>query len=112
MIVVTTLKGERLAINDELIERVEDDHPTRVILTSGTCYMVAETVEEVVRRCQEDRAQVQAIALRHAAQMGEGAGHGYHAVDPAGLHRSRAGQESDENIVRFDRFTTPTDDPR
>lgn len=111
MIVVTTLKGERLAINDELIERVEDDHPTRVILTNGTCYMVAESVEEVVRRCQEDRAEVQAIAFRHAARHDAEAGHGFSHEDPAGSHQ-RSGDDPDENIVRIDRFTTPSDGAR
>jgi len=112
MIVVTTLKGERVAINDELIERVEDDNPTRVILTSGTCYMVAESVEEVVRLCQEDRAQVHAIALRHAARIEEGPGHGHHSIELPAPRRSKSGQEPDENIVHLDRFTTPTDGAR
>ncbi|MGH8980139.1 MAG: flagellar FlbD family protein [Acidimicrobiales bacterium] len=111
MIVVTTLKGERLAINDELIERVEDDHPTRVILTSGTCYMVAESVEEVVRRCQEDRAAVHAIALRHADHLGDEQHHGHPEGSPAGPLRASDG-DSDENIVRLDRHATWSDGQR
>lgn len=112
MIVVTTLKGERLAINDDLIERVEDDHPTRVILTSGTCYMVAESVEEIVRRCQEDRAEVHAMALGRTDQTHAGASHALpdgHRLSP---HHPETGDDPDEKIVRIDRFTAPPDGGR
>ena len=64
MIVLTNLHGEPLAINDELIERVEGDHETRVILTGGTRYIVAESIEEVVARCREHRAEVLALSRR------------------------------------------------
>jgi flagellar protein FlbD len=64
MIVLTNLHGERLAINDELIERVEDGHETRVVLTSGTHYIVTEPVDEVVRRCRQHRAEILALSLR------------------------------------------------
>ncbi len=64
MIVLTNLHGEPLAINDELIERVEGDHETRVILTSGTRYIVTEPVEEVVNRCRQHRAEVLALSRR------------------------------------------------
>jgi uncharacterized protein YlzI (FlbEa/FlbD family) len=62
MIVLTTLKGQHLAINETLIERVEDDHETRVILTTGARYIVAEPLAEVVRRCRVHEAQVRALA--------------------------------------------------
>ncbi|MGH9087324.1 MAG: flagellar FlbD family protein [Acidimicrobiales bacterium] len=64
MIVLTNLHGEPLAINDELIERVEGDQETRVILTGGARYIVAEPVEEVVRRCRQDRAEILALSRR------------------------------------------------
>lgn len=64
MIVLTNLHGEPLAINDELIERVEGDHETRVILTSGTRYIVTESVEEVVRACRQHRAEILALSRR------------------------------------------------
>jgi flagellar protein FlbD len=64
MIVLNNLHGEPLAINDELIERVEGDHETRVILTSGTRYIVTESVDEVVRRCRQHRAEILALSRR------------------------------------------------
>lgn len=62
MIVLTTLKGENFALNEELIERVEADPETRVILTSGTRYIVAEPVTEVVRRVRLEHAETQVLA--------------------------------------------------
>lgn len=62
MIVLTTLRGDRQAINDELIERIEANPETRVVLTTGAHYIVAEPVEQVVRLCQLHRAEVQVLA--------------------------------------------------
>jgi uncharacterized protein YlzI (FlbEa/FlbD family) len=62
MIIVTNLKGESIAINDELIERVEGDREARIILSGGARYIVAESLDEVVRRSREDRAIVRATA--------------------------------------------------
>lgn len=111
MIVVTTLKGEPLAINDQLIERVEDDNETRIILTSGARYIVAESVEEIVRRCRQDRAEVQAIA-RHLARRIEAA-----PPEPAGEEGEpaggspRKGHDPEENIVPFDRRSQQMEGP-
>lgn len=104
MIVVTTLKGERLAINDQLIERVEDDNETRVILTSGARYIVAESVEEIVRLTRQDRAEVQAMARRLASRIEPEPPHA--AKDSAGGDLE---ENLDENIVRLERRGTPSD---
>jgi flagellar protein FlbD len=101
MIVVTTLKGERLAINDQLIERVEDDNETRVILTSGARYIVAESVDEIVRLSRQDRAEVHAMARRLAARID--------AEPCLSANAGAAGGDSEENIVRLDRRSTPSD---
>ena len=99
MIVLTNLHGEPLAINDELIERVEGDRETRVILTSGTRYIVTETVEEIVRRCRQDRAEVLAMSRRirvppPAASPGDG--EEADAADGGELHLLRAPRRSTE----------------
>lgn len=62
MIVLTTLKGDQIAINDALLERVEDAGETRVVLTTGTRYIVSESLEEIVQRCRFHQAEVQALA--------------------------------------------------
>lgn len=100
MIVVTTLKGERLAINDQLIERVEDDNETRVILTSGARYIVAESVDEIVRLSRQDRAEVQAMARRLGARI---------EAEPAHVANGSGGSDPEENIVRLDRRGTPSE---
>ena len=64
MIVLHNLHGEPIAINGGLIERVEGDTETHVTLTSGTSYIVRESLEEVVASQREDRAEVQAAAIR------------------------------------------------
>lgn len=101
MIVLTNLHGEPLAINDELIERVEGDHETRVILTSGTRYIVAEPVEEVVRRCRQDRAEVLALSRRIRVQPPPDPGDEATEADGAELH-----------VLRGSRQTAPPDGGR
>lgn len=64
MIVLHNLRGEQLAINGALIERVEGQTETHVTLTSGTSYIVRESLEEVVNAQRDDRAEVQALAIR------------------------------------------------
>lgn len=64
MIVLHNLHGEPLAINGGLIERVEGETETHVTLTSGTSYIVRESLDEVVAFQREDRAEVQAAAIR------------------------------------------------
>jgi len=70
MIIVTNLKGESIAINAGLIERVEGDREARIILAGGARYVVAESLEEVVRRSREDRAIV--LAAAHQLLDGDG----------------------------------------
>lgn len=62
MIVLTTLKGEKIAINDALVERIEDVRDTRIVLTTGACYIVSQPLDEVVRRCRFHQAEVQVLA--------------------------------------------------
>lgn len=72
MIVLTTLKGRTLAVNDELIERVEDGNDTRIVLTNGNVYIVRESLAEVVDAVRRHRADVQALARsfeRDAAEV-------------------------------------------
>lgn len=69
MITVTRRNGTTFALNPDLIERVEATPDTVVTLVSGTKYVVAETVEEIVAEvCQFRAAVLQAsTAPSHAA---------------------------------------------
>jgi len=58
MIVLHNLKGQQFGINGALIERVDGETETHVLLTSGTSYIVTESIEQVVQLHREDRAIV------------------------------------------------------
>ncbi len=94
MIIVTNLKGESIAINDELIERVEGDREARIILTGGARYIVAESLDEVVRRSREDRAVVRATArqLLDGGATGDGAALRLLTADPAEAPEATEGE--------------------
>jgi uncharacterized protein YlzI (FlbEa/FlbD family) len=62
MIVLHNVHGAAFAINSGLIERVEGDTETHVMLVTGTNYVVLESVEQVVALHRDDRARVQALA--------------------------------------------------
>lgn len=82
MIVLHNLHGEPIAINGGLIERVEGETETHVTLTSGTSYIVRESLEEVVAYQREDRAEVQAAAIRRLTS-------GEPAAEPGGERSPR-----------------------
>jgi len=64
MIVLSTLKGERFALNEDLIEKVEVGPETRIILTTGTRYIVAESATEIAQRVRLEHAETQVLAKR------------------------------------------------
>lgn len=67
MITVTRRNGTAFALNPDLIERVEATPDTVVTLVSGTKYVVAESVEQIVAEvCQFRAAVLQASAAPQA----------------------------------------------
>ncbi|MDA8071203.1 MAG: flagellar FlbD family protein [Actinomycetota bacterium] len=62
MILLTRLNGEQIVINADLIERAEATPDTVLTLTSGTKYVVAETLDEVTAATQLSRAKILALA--------------------------------------------------
>jgi len=67
MIVVTSLHGSSLALNCDLIERVEAASGTVLTLVDGSRYVVRESVDEVVDKVRVFRASV--IALVHRLEL-------------------------------------------
>jgi flagellar protein FlbD len=67
MIVVTRLNGPTFALNPDLIERVEANPDTVVVLIGGASYPIAESVTELLDRVRDYRSQV--IASAHAAEF-------------------------------------------
>ena len=62
MIIVSRLNGPPMALNCDLIERVEATPDTVLTLVDGTKYVINEGVEEVIARVREFRASVIALA--------------------------------------------------
>ncbi|WP_116115058.1 flagellar FlbD family protein [Austwickia chelonae] len=58
MITVTRRNGTTFALNPDLIERVEATPDTVVTLVSGTKYVVAESVDDIVAKVCHFRAAV------------------------------------------------------
>jgi flagellar protein FlbD len=64
MIILTRLHGTSVAVNCDLIERVEAAPETVVTLVDGSRYVVAESVAEVVDKVRVFRASVVVLAGR------------------------------------------------
>ena len=58
MIMVTRFHGPQMALNCDLIERVEAHPDTVVTLVDGTKYLVTESIEQVVELVRDFRAGV------------------------------------------------------
>jgi flagellar protein FlbD len=67
MIVVTSLQGSTLALNCDLIERVETASDTILTLVDGSRYVVRESMDEIVDKVRAFRASV--IALAHRLEL-------------------------------------------
>ena len=64
MIIVTRLHGTSVAVNCDLIERVEAAPETVVTLVDGSRYVVSESVAEIVDKIRAFRASVVVLAGR------------------------------------------------
>ena len=64
MIILTRLHGGSVAVNCDLVERVEAVPETVVTLVDGSRYVVSESVAEVVDKVREFRASVVKLAGR------------------------------------------------
>ncbi|GAA1412304.1 MULTISPECIES: flagellar FlbD family protein [Oerskovia] len=62
MIVLTRFSSERIAINADLVARVETNPDTRVTLIDGSRYIVTESMEDVIRLVEEHKARVLLLA--------------------------------------------------
>ena len=64
MIIVTRLHGASVAVNCDLIERVEATPDTVLTLVDGSRYVVRESVAEIVDKVRAFRASVVLLAGR------------------------------------------------
>lgn len=57
MIVLTRQNDTQFALNDDLIETIEECPDTTIKLTNGKIYIVAESMAEVIDKIVEHRRQ-------------------------------------------------------
>ncbi|MFB0835358.1 flagellar FlbD family protein [Arthrobacter halodurans] len=62
MIVVTRLNNSRFAINPDLVERIQENPDTVLVMVNGAKYVVVESLDEVVGLIAAFRARVVALA--------------------------------------------------
>ena len=62
MIMLSRLNGLPFALNPDLIERAEATPDTVLTLCDGTKLLISETVEQLVVRVREYRAQIVSLA--------------------------------------------------
>jgi flagellar protein FlbD len=61
---LTRLNGEHFALNADLVERVEGHPDTVITLVDDTKYVVAESVDAVIRGIRDYRASIRAVAYQ------------------------------------------------
>jgi len=84
MITLTRINGSKVTFNDDLIERVEANPDTIVVLQSGDKYIVRESVEDIIAAVRTFRASVMALADHLEVTEPAGQSPVLHAVpDPA-----------------------------
>ena len=54
--------GNRIALNVDLIEKVEETPDTVITLTNGARYLVEETIDEIIEKSAQARAHVVYLA--------------------------------------------------
>lgn len=71
MVIVTKLNGARVAVNSDLIQRVEATPDTVITLVDGTKMLVVQSVDTVIDLVRDFRASVLVVAEQmrdHPAQ--------------------------------------------
>lgn len=52
MIELTRLNGVRFVLNEDLIETVQENPDTTIVLTNGNLYIVKESMDKVIELCK------------------------------------------------------------
>lgn len=52
MIELTRLNGVRFVLNEDLIETVQENPDTTIVLTNGNLYIVKESMDNVIELCK------------------------------------------------------------
>ena len=68
MINLTRLNGQNLAINGDLIERIEDRPDTIITLTTGNQFIVKDSVKQVMEKVIQYKQRVNTIQTNPLAR--------------------------------------------
>ena len=82
MILVHRLKGDRMFLNADLVESIEETPDTVVTLVDGRRIVVADSADDIAGRIVQFRASI----LVTATEMRDGAGASVIALHPEGPH--------------------------
>lgn len=82
MILVHRLKGDRMFLNADLVESIEETPDTVVTLVDGRRIVVADSADDIAGRIVQFRASI----LVTASEMREGAGASVIALHPDTPH--------------------------
>ncbi len=96
MIAVTRLNGSRFAVNPDLIERIQENPDTTLVMVGGATYVVRESLFDVIALIADFRALVigtaQAVAQGDLRQLsvleGDGEGGSARATAPVSVPSS------------------------
>ncbi|MEN3013391.1 MAG: flagellar FlbD family protein [Endomicrobiia bacterium] len=61
MIKLHKLNGQEILINLDLIESIESIPETKIILTTGNQYIVKESIDDIIKKISEYKAQIEII---------------------------------------------------
>lgn len=101
MITLTRLNGATFALNDQLVERIEANPDTVVVLVDGKKFIVSEPVSDVIEQIRQARADV---AIRAAmVEVVETPGPDLRLINGAHQHStSRLSSTKDDNADDHD----------
>jgi len=74
------LSGERMAVNCDLIERVEETPDTVITITNGSKHVVQESLDEIAAQVRTEKATILALATRLVEDPAFGRGAHLHVV--------------------------------
>ena len=67
MILLNKINGEQFALNCDLIETMQSNHDTTIKLSTGTTYIVSDSVEEIIEKIKEYRKSIFSAVINNAS---------------------------------------------
>jgi flagellar protein FlbD len=68
MILLNKINGEQFALNCDLIETMQSNHDTTIKLSTGTTYIVSNSVEEIIEKIKEYRKSIFSVIINNLSE--------------------------------------------